>query len=143
MSHRLSLAALAVASLIALPAWAEPSAPPPSTAQHVTITLSNGDLPDPEAIVQALERPGGQHQVRVQVRKTADARALTLDLWGNSVEDAQVEPTLVDAFPVLRDASIAVSRIDAAPPKVEADQAGDGEQVIIKKKIIRKTRESK
>jgi hypothetical protein len=144
MSLRSIVSALAVSSVLSLPAWAEPPPPPPATAQQVTITLSQGELPDPEALVQALERPGGRHEVRVRVRKTDQARELTLELWGNTGEDAQVERTLQDAFPALGSATIEVSRIDAAPPKVmDGERSGDGEKVIIKKQVIRERRETK
>jgi len=144
MPLRLLASTLAAAALFAFPAFGEPPAPLPSSAQHVTLTIHHGELPDPEALVQTLVTPGGRHEVRVRAHKTDDSRELTIDLWGSTIDDDQVRSALEKAFPQLTSATVEVSRIDAAPPKAEdGEGAQPGERVIIKKQIIREKIDAK
>jgi hypothetical protein len=122
---------LVACTLFAAPVLAEDAAP----GTRVTVT-SGSELPDPEALVKALEQPGGRHEVRVRVKHEGDQRTLTLELWGNSVAADQVEATLRDKFPPLASAQISVEAINEPAPAIDENEAPKkGHRVIIKKEI--------
>jgi len=116
--------------------------PGQETGTRVTVRLAeaSGELPDPEKVVESLEAVGGEHQVRVQRRKSSGQQELTMDLWGNFVPQADIPQTLRDTFPVLASADIQVSTVDAKErPKFEG--AGrlelHGEKGTTVKKVVK------
>ena len=134
----LSVALLSL-SLLALPAAAADT----GTQVQVTMPSGKGELPDAEKLVQALEAPGGEHQVEVKARKSPEQVLLTVKLWGNTVPAADIPRTLRDAFPVLAGADIQVSALDASErPQISVDELRDGGAGGKRVKIIKKeTRE--
>lgn len=126
-------------------------AAPPVTQEsgtRVTVKLAetSGPLPDPEKLVESLNAVGGEHEVRVRRMKSPGQEELTVDLWGNTVPQADIPKTLRDTFPVLASADIQVSTLDAKDrPKPEGEcglekELRGGEKGTVKKvvKIIRK-----
>lgn len=124
-------------------------AAPPSTQEtgtRVTVRLAeaSGELPDPEKLVESLMAGGGgERQVRVIRQKSPGQQELTLDLWGDTVPQADIPKTLQDAFPVLASADIQVTTLDAKDrPKLDGELRRElrGEKGTVKKmvKIIKK-----
>ena len=92
--------------------------------------------------MESLEAVGGEHQVRVQRRQSPGQQELTLDLWGNTVPQADIPKTLRDTFPVLASADIQVSTLDEKDrPKLERDCALEkelrGEKGATVKKVVK------
>jgi hypothetical protein len=117
----------------------------PGTRVAITLAQASGELPEPEKLVESLKTVDGKHLVRVNLRKSADQQAVTLDLWGGTVPQADIPQTLRDAFPVLASADIQVSTLDEKDrPKLEGrgrlEREPGGEQGTVKKivKIIKK-----
>jgi hypothetical protein len=137
--------ALVVLSFFSLSVQASPpAAEEPGTRVTIQLAVASGQLPDAEKLVESLVAAGGEHQIRVRRQQTADQQALTVDLWGASVPQADIPQTLREAFPVLASAGIEVASIDPKDrPKPEKDcdlKEHHGETGTVKKvvKIIRK-----
>jgi hypothetical protein len=137
---------LVALSFFALTARADPPVTHESgTRVTVKLAETSGQLPDPEKLVESLNTVGGEHQVRVQRRKSPGQEELTVDLWGNTVPPADIPQTLRDTFPELASADIQVSTLDAKDrPKPEVDCSLEkelhGEKGTVKKvvRIIKK-----
>jgi hypothetical protein len=102
------------------------SPPPQQPGTRVAIRLpeASGELPDPEKVVESLMAAGGgERQVRVTRRNTSGQQELTLDLWGDTVPQADIPQSLRDGFPVLASADIQVSTLD---PKDRPTPRGEG-----------------
>lgn len=114
------------------------------TGTRVTIQLAQaaGELPEPEKLVQAVTAVSGERQVRLMVKNAEGTHQLTLDLWGAVVPAADIPRTLREAFPVLAQATIETSTLDASQkPSVELRDAevqtsGDGTRRIVKKRVV-------
>jgi hypothetical protein len=108
-------------------------------SRRVVIQLAQGDLPDPEALVQALTGPQGEHRVKVKLERTPQGEQLQLDLWGSAVADGQIAATLKGAFPQLASADIQVQAVPPGEPStLEGEEAPQpGQKVIIKKTVTR------
>jgi hypothetical protein len=84
--------------------------------------------------------------VRVKRRKSPEQEELTMELWGNTVPQADIPKTLREAFPVLAGADIQVSTLDAKErPKPQGEgqlekelHGEDGATVKKVVKIIKK-----
>ena len=105
----------------------------PAQGTKVTV-VSQQNVPEAEALVKALEQPGGEHEVRVQVRREGDRRTITLELWGNTIDQGQIEQVLRDKFSDLSSAQITVEAIDTPPPAIEG-KGKRGHRVIIRKEV--------
>lgn len=114
---------LVALSFFALAAQAEPPVTHESgTRVTVKLAAAGGEMPDPEKLVESLNAVGGEHEVRVKRRKSPGQEELTVDLWGNTVPQADIPKTLRENFPVLASADIQVSTLDAKDrPKPEGD----------------------
>jgi hypothetical protein len=103
------------------------AAPPvthePGTRVTLRLAEANGQFPEPEKMVESLVAVGGEHEIRVMRRHASGQQELTLDLWGNTVPQADIPKTLRDAFPVLASADIQVSTLD---PKDRPEARGGG-----------------
>lgn len=103
---------LVVLSFFSLSAQA--SAPEePGTRVTVKLAEASGELPEAEKLVKSLEAVGGEHLVKVTRRKADGQQELTLDLWGNTVPQADIPQTLRETFPVLAPADIQVATLEA------------------------------
>ena len=125
--------AVALAVLVSTSAFSDEA---PLPAQRITITLATGRLPDAEAVVKTLERPGPRHEVRVKVQKAKTGQSMQIELWGNSAPASDVDSLLRAKFPALGSASIDVAPLGDPPPAIEGEKAGHGRKVIVKKKVI-------
>lgn len=133
---------LVVLSFVSLAAQASPPEEP-GTRVSIKLAEANGQLPEPEKLVQSLESVGGQHQVRLQRRQKDGQQELTMELWGGTVPQADIPQTLRAAFPVLASADIQVSTLDPKDrPKFDPNELRElhGEKGTVKKvvKIIKK-----
>jgi hypothetical protein len=127
--------------------------PGQETGTRVVVKLaeSSGALPEPEKVVESLVAVGGgERQVRLIRQQEAGVQELTVDLWGNTVPQADVAQTLRTSFPVLATADIQVSTLEAKDrPRREGrgdlvrELRGEGDDVEVKKvvKIIKKKKE--
>lgn len=123
------------------------ASPPPShepgTRVAIRLPEASGELPDAEKMIEALKAAGGEEfQVRAMRRKTPEQQELTLDLWGNTVPQAEIPQSLRDAFPVLASADIQVSTLDPKDrPKGEGRGALErelrGEKGTVVKKVVK------
>jgi hypothetical protein len=93
---------------------------------RVVITVpadSEGSVPAPEALIEKLKTGGAQAPLQAMVHKAAQngLAETKLELWGNILPAAQIEPTLRAAFPSLAGAQIAVTTLDPGqrPPAPE------------------------
>jgi hypothetical protein len=115
---------LVVLSFFALSS-AQADTPPgqePGTRVTVKLAEASGELPEAEKLVQSLEAVGGEHLVKVTRRKADGQQELTVDLWGNTVPQADIPQTLRDAFPVLSSADIQVATLEAKDrPKLDGE----------------------
>ncbi|AKJ06949.1 hypothetical protein ATI61_10588 [Archangium gephyra] len=103
---------------------ASPPSQEPGTRVAIRLPESSGELPDPEKVVESLMAAGaGERQVRVIRRNTSGQQELTLDLWGDTVPQADIPQSLRDGFPVLASADIQVSTLD---PKDRPTPRGEG-----------------
>lgn len=133
---------LVVLSFVSLAAQASPPQEP-GTQVAIKLAEANGQLPEPEKLVQSLESVGGKHQVRLQRRQKDGQQELTMELWGGTVPQADIPQTLRTAFPVLAAADIQVSTLDPKDrPKLDPSELRElhGEKGTVKKvvKIIKK-----
>jgi hypothetical protein len=136
---------LSCLSLVCAPALAEET----GTRVTVTLTQAQGELPDPEKMVQALNPlGGGERQVMVKRKGTETGAEVSLDLWGPTLPASEIPGALRAAFPVLKPAQIDVATLDASSrPKLEdaprgttettTVQGADGKvRRIIKKRVV-------
>jgi hypothetical protein len=126
---------------------ASPPPQEPGTRVAIRLAESSGELPDPQKLVESLMAAGGeQRQVRVIRRDSSGQQELTMDLWGNTVPQADIPQSLRDGFPVLGSADIQVSTLDPKDrPKLEGRrelerELRDEKGTVVKKvvKIIKK-----
>lgn len=114
------------------------------TGTRVTIQLaqSAGTMPDAEKLVQSVTAVSGERQVRVMRKDVEGASNVQLDLWGAVLPAAEIPGALRDAFPVLAQATIQTSTLDASQrPTMELREgeegtSADGNRRIIKKKVV-------
>lgn len=126
-----------IAALTALPAL---SALAEELGTKVSIRAAKGSLPDPQQVVEALESPGGEHQVRATLRNLEGQEELTLELWGSWMPNTKIPDALREGFPGLFSAEIQVTSLDAAErPKLDPDDALEvTKDVNHKKKIVKR-----
>jgi hypothetical protein len=132
------------AGLLLLGMYAPPAlAADEGTQVLVTLPADSGELPEHEKLVQAVKAAGGEHQVKVMHKKSAEQHVITMQVWGNTIPAADIPRTLREGFPVLAKADIQVSALDASqrPNFEELEREGlrstDGKKVkrIIKKEV--------
>lgn len=111
---------------------------------RVTIQLAQtaGAMPEAEKLVQAVTAVSGERQVRVMRRDAEGASNVQLDLWGAVLPATEIPGALREAFPVLAQATIQTSTLDASQrPTVElregeVETSSDGTRRVIKKKVV-------
>jgi hypothetical protein len=121
---------LVVLGFFSLTPTVQASTPPgQETGTRVVVKLaeSSGALPDPEKVVESLVAVGGgERQVRLTRTNENGQQQLTVDLWGNTVPQADIPQTLRSSFPGLATADIQVSTLEA---KDRPHREGRGELV--------------
>lgn len=110
-----------------------------ASGTRVTIKAANTvQLPQADKLADAVMAVGGgERQVMVQKKQAESDTTLQLDLWGAVTPASEIASTLREAFPVLKDATIDVTTLDASQrPQLPPDERpADGKKRIIKKVI--------
>ncbi len=132
-------------ALLCSPALADEA----GTRVTVSLAKSQGELPDPEKLVQAVSPLGaGERQVVVKRKATDAGGEVSMDLWGRTLTASEIPGALRAAFPVLKTAQIQVSVLDPAsrPTLDPLPEAGaevtttttpDGKvRKVIKKRVV-------